>query len=71
MYNGDVCVFVYPSWEKSAGFELLQTHGAGVCAEEQNEGHQCDIRDVATRRTLQLTAPLQTLRTSQRRPGRI
>lgn len=45
MSDDDVCVFVYRSWEKLAGFELLQTHGAGVCAEEQDEGHQCDIRD--------------------------
>lgn len=71
MCDDDVCVSVYRSWEKSAGFELLQAHGAGVCAEEQNEGHQRDIRDVFTCWSEQLTAPLHTLCAGQRHPGRV
>lgn len=31
--------------EERAGLELLQTHGAGVSAKEQDEGHEADVWD--------------------------
>lgn len=31
--------------EERAGLELLQTHGAGVSAKEQDEGHEGDVWD--------------------------
>lgn len=67
----DVDVRAYRSWEKSAGFELLQTHGAGVCAQEQNERHERDVGHVATGWTDQLSAPFRTLGARQRCPRRV
>lgn len=57
--------------EEAARLELLQSHGAGVSPKEQDEGHQGDVRHVATGVSLQLSSILQTLLPGQGRPGGI
>lgn len=57
--------------EEAACLELLQSHGAGVGPKEQNEGHQGDVRHIATVLSDQLPFVLQTLILGQRRPGGI
>lgn len=49
------------SWKEAAGLELLQRHGAGVSPEEEDKGHQCDVRHVAARLANQLASVLQAL----------
>lgn len=57
--------------EEAARLELLQTHGAGVGPKEQDEGHQGDVRHVATGLSDQPPSVLQTLLPAQGRPGGI
>lgn len=45
--------------EEGAGLELLQTHGAGVGAKEQDEGHEGDVRDELAGLPHQLSFVLQ------------
>lgn len=57
--------------EEAARLELLQSHGTGVSSEEQDEGHQGDVRHVATGLADQLPAIVETLLPGQGRPGGI
>ncbi len=57
--------------EEPARLELLQSHGAGVSPKEQDEGHQGDVRHVATGLSFQLPSIPQTLLPGQGRPGGI
>lgn len=57
--------------EEAARLELLQTHGASVGPKEQNEGHQGDVRHVATGLSDQTPSILQTLLPGQGCPGGI
>lgn len=61
----------YCGGEKAARLELLQTHGAGVGPKEQNEGHQGDVRHIATGLSDQTSSVLQTLLPGQGCPGGI
>lgn len=54
--------------EEGAGLELLQTHGAGVGAKEQDEGHEGDVRDELAGLPHQLSFVLQALGLGERRP---
>ena len=54
--------------EERAGLELLQTHGAGVGAKEQDEGHEGDVGDGLARLPHQLPPVLQALRLCEGRP---
>lgn len=54
--------------EERAGLELLQTHGAGVGAEEQDKGHEGDVWDELAGLPHQLSFVLQALRLGERRP---
>lgn len=47
--------------EEGAGLELLQTHGAGVGAKEQDEGHEGDVRDKLAGLPHQLSFILEAL----------
>lgn len=57
--------------EEAARLELLQSHGAGVGPKEQDEGHQGDVRHIATGLSNQLPSILLTLLHAQGRPGGI
>lgn len=48
--------------EEGAGFELLQSHGAGVGTEEKDEGHEGDVRDELAGFSHQLALVLQAVR---------
>lgn len=54
--------------EELAGLELLQSHGAGVGAEEQDEGHEGDVWDEFTGVAHQLSFVLQAVRPREGRP---
>lgn len=54
--------------EERAGLELLQTHGAGVGAKEQDEGHEGDVWDELAGLPHQLAFVLQALRLGEGRP---
>lgn len=54
--------------EEGAGLELLQTHGAGVGAKEQDEGHEGDVRDELAGLPHQLSFVLQALSLGEGRP---
>lgn len=54
--------------EERAGLELLQTHGAGVGAKEQDEGHEGDVWDKLAGLPHQLAFVLQALRLGEGRP---
>ena len=60
--------FTHCGGEEEAELELLQSHGAGVGPKEQDEGHQGDVRHVATGTSDQLPSELQTLLHVQGRP---
>ena len=55
--------------EEAARLELLQAHGAGVGPEEQDAGHEGDVRHEATGLSDQLPFVFQTLLRGQGRPG--
>lgn len=55
--------------EEAARLELLQSHGAGVGPEEQDEGHQGDVRHVSTGLPHQNPSILLTLVPGQSGPG--
>lgn len=55
--------------EEAARLELLQSHGAGVGPEEQDEGHQGDVRHVSTGLPHQNPLVLPTLVPGQSGPG--
>lgn len=57
--------------EEAARLELLQSHGAGVSPKEQDEGHQGDVRHVATGLSLQPPSIFHTLLPGQGHPGGI
>lgn len=57
--------------KEAACLELLQSHGAGVGPKEQDEGHQGDVRHVATGLSDQLPSVRLTLLNAQGRPGGI
>lgn len=57
--------------EEAARLERLQSHGAGVCPKEQDEGHQGDVRHEDTGLSDQLPSVLLTLLPGQGRPGGI
>ena len=61
----------YCCGEEAARLELLQTHGAGVGPEEQDEGHQGDVRHIAAVLPDQIPAVLQTLLHVEGGPGGI
>lgn len=54
--------------EERAGLELLQTHGAGVGAKEQDEGHEGDVWDELAGLPHQLAFVPQALRLGEGRP---
>ena len=54
--------------EEGTGFELLQGHGAGVRAEEEDEGHEGDVRDEFAGPPHQLPSVLQALAPREGRP---
>ncbi len=54
--------------EERAGLKLLQTHGAGVSAKEQDEGHEGDVRDKLAGFPHQLSFVLQALCLCEGRP---
>lgn len=54
--------------EEGTGFELLETHGGGVGAEEEDEGHESDVWDVVAGLSNQLSFVLQALGLGERRP---
>lgn len=54
--------------EEAACLELLQSHGAGVGPEEQDEGHQGDVRHIVTGLFQQLASEPQTLLLGQGGP---
>lgn len=56
-----MALIAYGGREEAAGLELLQTHGAGVGAQEQDEGRQCNVRDEATGLPDQLPSIVCTL----------
>lgn len=62
-----VCV-THSGGEERAGLELLQTHGAGVSAKEQDEGHEGDVWDKLAGLPHQLAFVLQALCLCERRP---
>lgn len=54
-FNKSWCASTHSGGEKGACFELLKTHGGGVGTEEEDEGHEGDVWDVATRLSHQLS----------------
>lgn len=64
-------IFTHCCGEEAARLELLQSHGAGVSSKEQDEGHQGDVRHIATGLSDQLPSILETLLPGQGRPGGI
>lgn len=60
--------FAHSGGEEGAGLELLQPHGAGVGAKEQDEGHEGDVWDEVAGLAHQLAFVLQALGPCERRP---
>lgn len=54
--------------EERAGLELLQRHGAGVGAKEQDEGHEGDVGHKVAGLPHQLALVLDALGPRERRP---
>lgn len=55
--------------KEAAGLELLQRHGAGVRPEEEDEGHQGDVRHVAAGLAHQLASVQQAVVLAQGLPA--
>lgn len=51
----------YSGGKVATGLEFLQGHGAGVSAEEEDERHEGDVRDIVTVVANKLTPILQAL----------
>lgn len=59
----------YSGWEITAGFEFLQSHGAGVGAKEEDKRHEGDVRDVVAAVAHKVASIFPALLLCQRWPG--
>lgn len=66
-----MCPITHCSGEEAARLECLQCHGTGVSPKEQDEGHQGDVRHIATGLSDQLPTELKTLLPGEGCPGGI
>lgn len=69
MNGSDADAATHRGGKEAAGLELLQRHGAGVSPEEEDEGHQGDVRHVAAGLAHQLTSVQQAVVLAQGLPA--
>lgn len=69
MNGSDADAATHRGGKEAAGLELLQRHGAGVSPEEEDEGHQGDVRHVAAGLAHQLTSVPQAVVLAQGLPA--